>query len=388
VWTLSPSFLDMRSVTTAWECTRRGIAVLPANPCDPLQRPANYPRIWLLPSYLGLGESSTVPLAVLMAVAFFAAALVVIPSSAGFVEGSVFGAALCSPSVMLGVERGNVDLFVFAVVVASILLLHRRGRVGATSPVLLLFAAILKLFPILAAVTLARSGGRRARIVFGTVVLAFGAYALATLGTIREIRRTVPQASNYAYGIKPFDHWTHDLFGAHGIHLSGRAWGWLLVGLTVVIAALIQTQLRQWLEVVSHERASARDLDLLVAGAAIYVGTFCLFQSFEYRLVFLLLTIPQLFRWTRGGHVLGMTGLLLVLLTLWLGSPWSGVPVVDSVLDHWMSLTSRAGSDGGAPLSAAASAQVGLAVVLLTLLVAAMPRLSISRARGLLTGRR
>ena len=60
----SLSFFDLRSVTTGWECDRRGIDVLPRNPCDPEQRPANYPRIWLWPSGLGLGEGATVPIGI------------------------------------------------------------------------------------------------------------------------------------------------------------------------------------------------------------------------------------------------------------------------------------------------------------------------------------
>ena len=67
----SPSFLDMRSVTTGWECTRRGIDVLPLNPCDPLKRPANYPRVWMRLSFLGLGEGSTVALALFVAAFLF-----------------------------------------------------------------------------------------------------------------------------------------------------------------------------------------------------------------------------------------------------------------------------------------------------------------------------
>ena len=75
-------------------------------------------------------------------------------------------------------------------------------------------------------------------------------------------------------------------------------------------------------------------------------------------------------------------GLLLVLLTLWLGSPWNGVPVIHSILGRWAWLTSRRPFFGaGQSLSLAASSQVVLAVVLLTLLVAALPRVPISRVR-------
>ena len=52
-------FADLRNLTSAWECTRRGIAVLPTNPCDLGDRPADFPQIWLLASHLGLGTGDT-----------------------------------------------------------------------------------------------------------------------------------------------------------------------------------------------------------------------------------------------------------------------------------------------------------------------------------------
>ena len=82
------SFGDMRSITSAWECARRGISVIYLNPCDPLQRPANYPRIWLAPASLGLGQGSTPALGILVAIAFLFAAVVVLPHRAGFVAGT------------------------------------------------------------------------------------------------------------------------------------------------------------------------------------------------------------------------------------------------------------------------------------------------------------
>jgi hypothetical protein len=381
VWILSSPFLDMRSVTSAWECARRGVAVLPANPCDPLQRPANYPSIWLLPSHLGLGQSSTVPLGIATAIVFFVAALAVIPRNAGANEGLFYGLALCSPSIMLGVERGNVDLLIFALVVPALALLRREGRAAIASPLLLLFTALLKLFPIVAAVVLLRRPRRRL-LELGAVVAAFGVYALATLGTIQEIRRVVPQSVSYSYGIKPFGTWASNLFATYGIHLAGPVWEGAVVGSAFAIALMVGPRLRRPLGADDDDDVDAkRALDFFVAGAVIYVVTFCFFQNFEYRLVFLLLTIPQLWRWARRGHALGVLGLVFVLLTLWLGAPWSGVPVVETLMSRWQWLTSRRPFSGVAqPLSSAASAQVVLAIVMIAAL-AAVARVVIRRAR-------
>src|SRR5581483_3397392 len=106
-------FGDLRNVTSAWECVRQHQAVLPANPCDPYHRPANYPRLWLLPSHLGLGQGDTYWLGWVVAVLFFVAAVAVVPRGASLRLGLLYAAALISAATMLGVERGNVDLLLF-----------------------------------------------------------------------------------------------------------------------------------------------------------------------------------------------------------------------------------------------------------------------------------
>jgi hypothetical protein len=370
----------MRTITSAWDCTRHGVAVLPTNPCDPLHRAYNYPRIWLLPSHLGLGQSSTVVLGLVTAAAFFAAALAMIPQGANILLGCVYGVALCSPAVMLGVERGNVDLLLLGLVVASVVLLRRHGRASVGAPILLLFAAVLKLFPIFATMVFLRLRSRRALYAFSAVLVLFGIYVLATLGTIREIYRITPEPLSYSFGIKPFGDWANNLFGTYRVHLPGRAWDWLLVGVTVAVGLTGRSRVRRRLGIDDTGRTVNRELDLFVAGAAIYVFLFTLIQSYDYRLVFVLLTVPQLFRWARSGNLLGAAGLTLVLLTLWLSAPWAGVPLVGTVLNRWDWLTSRRPLFGAdQPLPAATAAQVLLAVVLFALLAAAMPRLRISR---------
>jgi hypothetical protein len=377
----SPPFFDMRSVTSAWECTRRGIAVLPHNPCDPGNRPANYPSIWLLPSHLGLGTGSTVALGLATAVIFFVAALFVIPRGASIAEGGVYGLALCAPPVMFGVAQGNVDLLVFAVTVVGVLCLRRVGRWSAAGPVLLLFAAILKLFPIFAVPALTRLERLRARYALAAVVLGFGAYALATLGTIREILHSFPQLDvPDAYGIHPFRRWAANVSSTYahtlpGIGLPGLAWGWIVLAAAVALGIVLRRPLRRGLGINGHDPSDERDLDLFVAGSAIYVGTFALAQNFSYRLAFLLLAIPQLYRWAHRDRLLSVAGLTLVLATLWLTAPWgAGIPVASWLLNRWDWLTSRRPFFGAdLPLSAAASAQVLLAAVLIILASAALP---------------
>lgn len=298
---------DLRSVTSAWECARRGIAVMAANPCDPYHRSANYPGIWLAPSHLGLGVGATVALGGFIAVCFLVAAVAVLSSSARPLDAVVYGAAVCSPAVMLGVERGNVDILLFALVVLAVLLHRLPGRFP-WGQALILFAAVLKLFPIFAAGVLIRDRSKRNLIGLGVVLGAFAVYCLAILGELRTIWRVTPQPSEYAYGIRIFSEWIG------GTHLRALDIG--VVGL--VLVAVFAGRRRLGLRLGSDDGSARRDLDLFVAGAGVYVLSYMLFLSYEYRLAFLLLTIPQLLRFAGERRLLGAISLVALFATLWL----------------------------------------------------------------------
>jgi Glycosyltransferase family 87 len=318
----SPSFLDLRSVTSGWVCTRKGIDVLVRNPCDPFPRPANYPRIWLWPSFLGLGQSSTIILGIVVAVAFFAGALVLMGPLERPLDVLVWVALLVSPAVMLGVERGNADLIVFPIVVAGVLLIRARSTaVRAVAHGAMLFAAMLKLFPAFAFVALFRQPRRRVLVGAGLVTLAFLIYVAVTWSDIKTIHRVLPQEIYYSYGadvaVRAVVTW---LAARHASLAALATYGtfgdeqkllWCIV-LVALVAAVILA--RRWKPPpVAHEH----ELDAFFAGCAIYAGSFLLEHNFDYRLVYLLLVVPQLLRWARASRLAAVV-LLVLVSTLWL----------------------------------------------------------------------
>jgi hypothetical protein len=314
----TPSFLDMRSVTTAWECERRGIDPLPLNRCDPHERPANYPRLWLLPGRLGLGEGATVPLALFSALAFFVVVLWFV-GPLKLWEGGVLALALCSPAVMLGVERGNVDLLVMALLMVALMMFRaRRTSARALSHCLFLLAAMLKLFPVFSFVVLVRQQ-RRWLLAAAAVVLLFGLDVVLTFDDLRTIRRVVPQEVPLSYGAGVLgDAVTHSLhihLGWPGEDERGTARLLTLAGIVSGIAAAVPLGLL-W-------RGRCRRLpntvhaDAFLAGGAIYVGTYQSLHNYDYRLACLLLTLPQLLSCVRGsGMVLPVPRLALATVLL------------------------------------------------------------------------
>ena len=287
----SPIFLDTRSVTSAWVCHRHGVPVLAANPCDPLGRPANYPQLWLLPAHAGLGTSATIPLGVAIAAAFFGAAFFVLrPRDA--VDVVLTALLLCSPAVMLGVDRGNVDLLLFAIVAAAVLISPTRPVGRAT---LVLTAACLKLYPIFALGSIGTKG-RRARTAAFAVAVAFAVYAWLTWSDIKTIEHVVPQQILYSYGNDVFATYLAGRFpGDHNVYAS------LLLVATLSLAVVAVGRSRHLRPKIASTALRGFERSGFFAGAGTYIGTFLASHNFDYRFVFLLLALPQLLSWARAG---------------------------------------------------------------------------------------
>jgi hypothetical protein len=325
--TASPSFLDTRVIVSGWECTRDGLDVLAENPCDPWQRPVNYPRIWMVVAPLGLDESSAVPLGLTTGAVFLLAALVLV-GRLNFGTSLLYAAVLLSPAVMFGVDRGNNDLVIFALLVAALAFFRTKAvLLRAACYSLFLLAAVLKLYPAFAFSVLLRQAPRRAALAVVLTLVPFALYVVATLDDLRLIRSATPRPVSLAYGAGV-------LVDGAGERLGGLAGASFLTGepgrVAAYLAALVLAlALAFWLAgqlgPIPPRTTVDRTLDAFWAGASVYIGTFAVLgNNWDYRLLFLLLVIPQMLRWTQGVGPLSTIStwaLLAIVGTLWL-SPW------------------------------------------------------------------
>jgi drug/metabolite transporter superfamily protein YnfA len=340
----TPTFVDMRSITTSWECERRGIDPVPRNPCDPWAvsrhnpRPASRPRLWLLPGRLGLGESATLPLALANAFAFFAAVLWFV-GPLELWEALVVAAVLCSPAVMLGVERGNVDLVSIATLAAALVLLRRRGAPSRlVAHGLFLLAAAMKIFPSFAFVVLARQT-RRWLYAAAAVGSLFALYIALTFHDLWTIRRVYPHDLRLTYGAGVFADSITTWLNIHTGWPGGRTdeiGALLSKGIVVAgLAAAIPLGVR-WRRRYATPSQTAR-FDGFVAGAAMYLGTYVLLHEYDYRLACLVLVLPQLLWASRRLHasMSARFGLVNVLLVLLLAARSPGWPPFEEVF-NWL----------------------------------------------------
>ena len=227
----------------------------------------------------------------------------------------MYALALLAPATLLGVERGNVDLLMFALVVLGVVLLGRSPYAGA-APILL--AAMLKLFPTFALAVLFRT---RQRWAAGVVACALmSVYVLATLDDIRTLRHAIPRVIGDSYGAGVVVDALYSQVHASWVQSPAQV---RYVRLGVIALGLVLASVLLLVRRTTEASADERRLDLFWAGAAIYVGTYVFGNNFDYRLAFLVLCVPQLCAWSRrgGGAVPWPAAALVVLLgALWLGS--------------------------------------------------------------------
>ena len=333
-------FFDARNLTAAWECERLGYDALYESPCDPWGRPLNYLRPWLLLGVLGLDQSDTFAFAaVLIAAMFLSFTLLVgrIPAGTGF----VLALATCSPAVMLAVERANMDVALFSLIAVSVLLWRAFPAPGQfVSPILVLIAATAKVYPAFAlpafVVARSRTGARTALLCLA----AFGIYLTYSFNDVAQIARIAPQGQHFAYGAR--------ILPAHLYHHVGAdQWAGpalLKQLLAAILLGLIVAAVTVWV----RSRTAAPDDDTAIASASllalhagtlIYLGTFAVGNNFDYRLVFLLLTLPQLLQWARMPRhrlsSLACVSLAAIVVLLWIGSLSQPLALWDE-LASWM----------------------------------------------------
>jgi Glycosyltransferase family 87 len=324
------NFLDTGALTSAWECVRRGVEAFPINQCDPLGRPFDYPRWVSRLTFLGLGEGDTEALGVLIASLFYVAALLVTgPLTLG--EGLLYAVMLLSPPVLLGVERGNGDLLMFALVALGVGLVRRSAWLGGAP---IAFAAAAKLYPALALAILFRKRSRFAAGAFWAAL--FVVYVALTLHDIRVELHQIPAPITNAFGAAVIP----DALRANGVSWMQSAAAVREMRFGVILEAVA---LAVVLALFGRRRAPSADelrLDGFCAGAAVYVGSYAFESNFDYRLIFLLLCVPQLCAWRRNGTgplALPGAALVAILATLWLSS---AIPPLPFGLQTWyMGLT-------------------------------------------------
>jgi hypothetical protein len=294
-------FVDSYTNLAALDCARNGVDVYVANPCDVVGWKFNYSPLLLLGTRLPIGRAAT-PAVGLGVDLLFLASLTLLPRPKQLAEQAVRIALTLSSATVYGLERANLDLFLFALIVAAAALLARPGMTRLLGYPLLVLATLIKFYPAVTLLVLAKERRRVAAAVVTGCCVVLGAFVAVCQHDILRALGSVPGGVYFGEGFGAVN--LPDGLAQLVLPATLGAWRqglgealWLASLLWLAFGArrwAIDPTLRErFVNLGEAERAP------LVVGALALVGCFLVTQNIYYRAVFILMVAPGLLALTR-----------------------------------------------------------------------------------------
>jgi hypothetical protein len=168
-------FIDWEFIGASVKCWSQGIDVYVADPCDVINRVYDYSPLWLRVIFIPADRIWTNPIGIGMVLGFvFSLFWLVRPANWG--EAIVFVMACTSTVVLFCLERGNVDVIIFIMMVVAGVLSTKRLGIRLLSYGIILLAGLLKFYPLIAFWTAFRERQRTFLLIAGVagfIVIAF-----------------------------------------------------------------------------------------------------------------------------------------------------------------------------------------------------------------------
>lgn len=288
-------FNDVLMMTVASESFALGHDPLYNNPQHPWNKKLNYPKIWHILFLLDIDRNHTNLIGCISVFLFFIG-LGIFLLSDYYSHLTIFLIAIIviSPSIMLGIERGNIELIIF-LILSLALLIGNHSSIAAL--LILIFASFLKLYPVFSFTYTLKENKDKFRVFFLSALSIFSIYMLFNWEDFKQIFSSTPKIAKSSYGLNVI--WmglTHprilDMELSDTTILAVRILTYIILAI-IFIAALLFA-----IKAGGSDRFKNDDyIDAFRIGAAIYIGCFILGNNFDYRFTFLIFTIPQLVSW-------------------------------------------------------------------------------------------
>lgn len=308
-------FLDTYALLAATDAQAAGLDPYAVNPLDHLGRPHGYPSWWLYLGRLGLTRADHRWVGLGVVVVFLVVAVAWLrPRSRG--EALWYAAIGCSPPVVFALERANNDLVVFVLLAGLVPCLRSAGRIRWLLALgLVIVAAALKFYPLVAALLLLPGADRRE--VGRNVLVAGLAIALVSANLLQEFARFQTVAP-HPRGLVSFG------ATAYAPVLRWTGPGPMLLAVVAALGLVAWWWRSRWFDgwqVAEEDRSAWLGF---ILGAVLLTGCFFAGLNYTYRFVLALWLAPLLWRLPRDARaplavrrLAGLTAVLLVML-LWI----------------------------------------------------------------------
>jgi hypothetical protein len=298
--TMTPHFGDLRNLTGGAESISKGYDPLYFNPQDPWGRPMNQPRfIQYILVLLKINQYHTTFIGILFILLFFLGIFISLKEIDN-TTAIVLAFVVFSPAIVLGIERANHDLLVYFLVSLALFI----SRYPLISMFILLLASFIKLFPVFALPYFFKYTKKTQIVIFSIFLLSFLLYFFLNSSDWVQIFRSTQKGHGvWAYGIRTYS-------------TSSNSTSY------IPFAAIIIGPLTFYINsIYAHGFKKGNDnyIDTFRAGAGIYLGSFFLGNNWAYRLMFLILVIPQLVSWRNDTkrRFISLIALISAMISCW-----------------------------------------------------------------------
>ena len=270
----------------------------------------NYPIIWGVGSFLPfLTTPNLIYIGFGLALTLFSTLYFYI-GKINLFSAIVYTLLFLSPAIMLGVERGNSDLIIFLLLLIPIFYNKSNNLIAFV----ILVTGMLKLFPIGALLSILTSEihkRKKSFFLFIGVIVLFLIYLVLMKENIVLVSQKTPRPfSDACYGLGSIPSMLVDHFKAFKIFFFSF---YSILIIIVFVLFYYYSNKKNKIPIIDTNRIGIS----FIIGSGIFITTCLIGYNWEYRLVFLLLTIPQILRWLVEKNLMAIGLLSLTILIVW-----------------------------------------------------------------------
>ena len=307
-----PYFVDLKILLCGIDAIREG-----ADPytviCYQGSPFFNYPYIWGFLSFFPfITTSNLIYIGLGLALILFSVLYFYI-GKINFFGAIVYTFLFVSPAIMLGVERGNCDLIIFILLLIPI---FNKNNIVLFSFIVLI-TSFLKLFPIGSIFCILNNVNNRVKKSlwsFVSVILIFLMYLILMKENIIMVSQKTPRPyGGVSFGIGEIPSMFINYFKNYP---SLKVFIFIIFIVLFLFTFIIFYHIVQKKIKTPLVDSGSKGISYLI-GSGIFITTYLIGYNWEYRLIFLLFTIPQILCWIGENKFIAKNLLILSILIVW-----------------------------------------------------------------------
>ncbi|NCS17987.1 MAG: hypothetical protein GPJ02_21820, partial [Microcystis aeruginosa G13-12] len=276
-------------------------------------------------------------------------------------EAVVYALILCSPPVMLLVERGNVDIVIYSWLgVALMIIKNSRALIFRLCAYLLIFfAGVIKLFPIFGLVVIIKEKRNLFLFLAAIFTTAFITYFIASIGEMKtisqafDVERVWFRFGHQALFLKVKTFLLNLSLSTGGETDIKKTIRYIIYIIMSLLTLLVLTRFllskfknfQEWLswDFVSTDSDKSLDnsqyIDYFRLAAGIYLGNYLVIGLvMDYKLTFLIFALPQILDWIKQENQLSLPSsmALVAMVATFYASPFLYPWLVDEIINLFL----------------------------------------------------